>query len=68
MGMSVKLVSAMLGHSKVETTQNLYQHIDPSVAHRETNALAQRMLGRARNSPSAMSRSSALNAGRSLPA
>jgi integrase len=45
MGMSVKLVSAMLGHSKVETTQNLYQHIDPSLAHREANALAQRMLG-----------------------
>lgn len=45
MGMDVKLVSAMLGHSKVETTMNLYQHINPAVAHREADALAQRMLG-----------------------
>jgi integrase len=45
MNMPVKLVSSMLGHSKVETTQNLYQHISPSVAHREADALAQMMLG-----------------------
>ena len=45
MGMDVKLVSAMLGHSKVETTQNLYQHISPAVAHREADALGARMLG-----------------------
>jgi integrase len=45
MNMPVKLVSSMLGHSKVETTQNLYQHINPAVAHREADALAQMMLG-----------------------
>lgn len=45
MNMPVKLVSSMLGHSKVETTQNLYQHISPAVAHREADALAQMMLG-----------------------
>ena len=45
MNMPVKLVSSMLGHSKVETTQNLYQHISPAVAHREAEALAQMMLG-----------------------
>ncbi len=45
MNMPVKLVSSMLGHSKVETTQNLYQHISPAVAHREADALAEMMLG-----------------------
>jgi integrase len=45
MNMPIKLVSSMLGHSKVETTQNLYQHINPAVAHREADALAERMLG-----------------------
>lgn len=45
MNMPVKLVASMLGHSKVETTQNLYQHISPAVAHREADALAQMMLG-----------------------
>ncbi len=45
MGMDVKLVSSMLGHSKVETTMNLYQHINATQAHKEAGALAQRMLG-----------------------
>ncbi|GAA1878316.1 tyrosine-type recombinase/integrase [Lapillicoccus jejuensis] len=44
-GMDVKLVSAMLGHSKVETTMNLYQHVNPLVAHEAANALAAKMLG-----------------------
>lgn len=44
-GMDVKLVSAMLGHSKVETTMNLYQHVNPAVAKKEANMLAARMLG-----------------------
>lgn len=44
-GMPVKVLSDLLGHSKVETTQNLYMHVDASMAHREADAVAGRMFG-----------------------
>lgn len=44
-GMDIKILSTMLGHSRVEITQNLYQQVTPAHAHELAGALASRMLG-----------------------
>jgi integrase len=43
--MPLKVLSEMLGHTKVETTQNLYLHVSPAMAHEEADAVASRMFG-----------------------
>ncbi|MGI8881013.1 MAG: tyrosine-type recombinase/integrase [Jatrophihabitans sp.] len=43
--MPLKVLSEMLGHTKVETTQNLYLHVSPAMAHKEADAVASKMFG-----------------------
>ncbi len=43
--MPLKVLSEMLGHTKVETTQNLYLHVSPAMAHEEADAVASRVFG-----------------------
>lgn len=44
-GMEIKLLSTLMGHSRVETTLNLYVHPNTDAAHKASEDLASRMFG-----------------------
>lgn len=43
--MEIKLLATLMGHSRVETTLNLYVHPNTNAAHKASENLASRMFG-----------------------